>query len=36
MTQCRAAYAMTFDRYAPVPLPPDDDSPFRPAMGSRA
>jgi elongation factor G len=36
MTQGRAAYAMTFDRYAPVPLRPDDDSPFRPAMGSRA
>ena len=34
MTQGRAAYTMTFDHYAPVPLPPDD--PFQPAVGMRA
>jgi len=29
------AYTMTFDHYAPIPFPPDDD-PFRPAVGMRA
>jgi len=36
MTEGHAAYSMVFDHYAPVPLPPDDDSPFRPAVGMRA
>jgi hypothetical protein len=34
MTQGRAAYTMTFDYYAPYPLP-DDDGPFAPAVGMR-
>jgi elongation factor G len=34
MTQGRAAYTMTFDHYAPVPMPPDDD-PFAPAVALR-
>ena len=36
MTQGRATYTMTFDHYAPVPMPPDDDDPFAPAVGMRA
>jgi translation elongation factor EF-G len=36
MTQGRAAYTMTFDHYAPAPMPPDDDDPFAPAVGMRA
>jgi elongation factor G len=36
MTQGRAAYTMTFDRYETVPLRPDDDDPFAPAVGLRA
>ena len=36
MTQGRAAYTMAFDRYAPVPMPPDDDDPFAPATALRA
>jgi elongation factor G len=36
MTQRRAAHTMTFDHYAPVPMPPDDDDPFAPAVGMRA
>jgi len=35
MTQDRATFAMQFDCYAPAPSP-DDDPPFRPAMGMRA
>ena len=31
----RAAFTMQFDHYADVPLPPDDDPPFRPAIGMR-
>jgi elongation factor G len=29
-------YTMVFDHYAPVPMPPDDDDPFAPAVGMRA
>jgi elongation factor G len=36
MTQGRATYTMTFDCYAPVPMPPNDDDPFAPAVGMRA
>ena len=36
IAQRRAAYTMTFDHYAPVPMPPDDDDPFAPAVGMRA
>jgi elongation factor G len=35
MSQGRAAFTLQFDRYAPVPLP-EDDPPFRPAIGMRA
>jgi len=35
MSQDRATFAMQFDHYAPVPLP-EDDPPFRPAVGMRA
>ena len=31
----RATFTMQFDHYADVPLPPDDDPPFRPAIGMR-
>ena len=31
----RAAFTMQFDHYAPAPLP-EDDPPFRPAIGMRA
>jgi elongation factor G len=34
MSQGRATFTMQFDRYADVPLP-DDDPPFRPAIGMR-
>jgi elongation factor G len=36
ITHGRAAYTMTLDHYAPVPLRPDDDDPFAPAVGMRA
>lgn len=37
MSQGRAAFTMKFDHYAPVPSPlPEDDPPFRPAIGMRA
>jgi translation elongation factor EF-G len=37
MSQGRGAFAMRFDHYAPAPLlRPEDDPPFRPAMGMRA
>ncbi len=35
MSQDRATFTMQFDRYASVPLP-EDDPPFRPAIGMRA
>jgi elongation factor G len=35
MTQRLAAYSMTFDHYAPLPLPPDDDGPSAPAVALR-
>jgi elongation factor G len=35
MSQGRATFTMQFDHYAPVPLP-EDDPPFRPAIGMRA
>jgi elongation factor G len=35
MSQERAAFTMQFDHYAPAPLP-EDDPPFRPAIGMRA
>jgi elongation factor G len=35
MSQGRATFTMQFDHYASVPLP-EDDPPFRPAMGMRA
>jgi elongation factor G len=35
MSQGRAAFSMQFDHYAPAPLP-EDDPPFRPAIGMRA
>jgi len=31
----RATFTMQFDHYADVPLPPDADPPFRPAIGMR-
>jgi len=31
----RATFTMRFEHYADVPLPPDDDRPFRPAIGMR-
>jgi translation elongation factor EF-G len=37
ISQERAAFTMRFDHYAPAPiLRPEDDPPFRPAMGMRA
>ena len=36
MTQGRAAFTMTFDHYAPLPRPPDDDDPSAPAVALRA
>jgi elongation factor G len=39
MSQGRATFTTLFDHYAPIPLPdddPDNDPPFRPAMGMRA
>jgi elongation factor G len=35
MSRGRAAFTMQFDHYAPAPLP-EDDPPFRPAIGMRA
>jgi len=35
MSQDRATFTMQFDRCASVPLP-EDDPPFRPAIGMRA
>ena len=35
MTQARGAFTMRFDHYAPMRLP-DNDPPFRPAIGMRA
>jgi elongation factor G len=35
MTQGRAACTMTFDHYAPLPMPPDDDDPSAPAVALR-
>jgi len=34
MSGSRATFAMQFDHYADVPLPPDDPR-FRPAIGMR-
>jgi len=36
MSQGRAIFRMQFDHYAPAPSSPDDDPPFRPAIGVRA
>ena len=37
MSQGRATFTMQFDHYAPAPSPlPEDDPPFRPAIGMRA
>jgi elongation factor G len=36
MSQGRATFTMRYDHYAVVPLQPDDDPPFRPAIGMRA
>ena len=36
MSQGRATFRMQFDRYAPIPPSPEDDPPFRPAIGMRA
>jgi elongation factor G len=36
MSQGRATFRMQFDHYAPIPSSPEDDPPFRPAMGMRA
>jgi elongation factor G len=36
MSQGRATFTMQFDRYAPAPPSPEDDPPFRPAIGMRA
>jgi elongation factor G len=36
MSRGRATFTMQFDRYADVPLPPDDDPRFPPAIGMRA
>ena len=35
MSQGRATFTMQFDHYAPTPVP-EDDPPFRPALGMRA
>jgi elongation factor G len=32
MTEGRATYSVTFDHYAPIPMPPDDDDPSAPAV----
>ena len=34
LSQGRASFTMLFDHYEP--MPPDDDPPFRPAIGMRA
>ena len=36
MSEGRATFRMQFDHYAPAPASPEDDPPFRPAMGMRA
>jgi elongation factor G len=36
MSQGRATLQMQFDHYAPAPPSPEDDPPFRPAIGMRA
>jgi elongation factor G len=36
MSQGRATFRMQFDHYAPAPSSPEDDPPFRPAIGMRA
>jgi elongation factor G len=36
MSQGRATFQMQFDHYAPAPPSPEDDPPFRPAIGMRA
>jgi elongation factor G len=36
MSQGRATFTMQFDHYAPAPPSPEDDPPFRPAIGMRA
>ena len=36
MSQGRGAFTMRFDHYAPAPPLPDNDPPFRPAIGMRA
>ena len=36
MSQGRATFQMEFDHYAPAPPSPEDDPPFRPAIGMRA
>jgi len=36
MSEGRAAFTMQFDHYAPAPLLPGNDPPFRPAIGMRA
>jgi elongation factor G len=36
MSQGRATFRMQFDHYAPAPPSPEDDPPFRPAIGMRA
>jgi translation elongation factor EF-G len=36
MSQGRATFTMQFDHYAESPLLPNNDPPFRPAIGMRA
>jgi elongation factor G len=36
MSEGRATFRMQFDHYAPTPPSPEDDPPFRPAVGMRA
>ena len=36
MSEECVTFTMQFDRYAPAPPRPDDDPPFRPAIGMRA
>jgi elongation factor G len=36
MSEGRATFTMQFDHYAPAPPSPEDDPPFRPAIGMRA
>jgi translation elongation factor EF-G len=36
MSHGRATFTMRFDHYAQSPLLPDNDPPFRPAIGMRA